>query len=170
MKTNETTMSTENRTGHTPGPWAAKLLDGAQRQDSIVRGGDGHALVARCWEASGQALGNITTAEAFANARLIAAAPELLEALEAIIDSVPGPWAPGFVTLESDARSAIAKARGESTPAMPTTSAAQILREGIDEALMHLETNYCVDGLPMKDSDAAHALRNALRKATGQTP
>lgn len=33
------------------------------------------------------------------------------------------------------------------------------LISGIERALMHLDTNYCIDGLPMKDSDAANALR-----------
>jgi len=36
------------------------------------------------------------------------------------------------------------------------------LRAGIEEALMHLETNYDIDGQSMKDSDAATALRRAL--------
>jgi hypothetical protein len=36
------------------------------------------------------------------------------------------------------------------------------LREGIDGALMHLLTNYDIDGNSMGDSDAADSLRRAL--------
>jgi hypothetical protein len=36
------------------------------------------------------------------------------------------------------------------------------LKEGITDALMHLKTNYCIDGNSMNDSDAADALRLAL--------
>jgi hypothetical protein len=42
------------------------------------------------------------------------------------------------------------------------------LRAGIEDALMHLDTNYCIDGLPMKDSDAANALRRVLPNTQGQ--
>jgi hypothetical protein len=44
------------------------------------------------------------------------------------------------------------------------------LRAGIEEALMHLETNYCIDGHSMKDSDAARALRRALGQNIGHEP
>ena len=53
-------------------------------------------------------------AEALANARLIAAAPELLEALEEIVSAADGD---GWSQLDADlrkARAAIAKAKGES--------------------------------------------------------
>lgn len=36
------------------------------------------------------------------------------------------------------------------------------LLAGIEEALMHLDTNYCIDGHSMKDSDAAKALRRVV--------
>ena len=53
----------------------------------------------------------ITQAEALANARLIAAAPDLLAALEAMVSIYPE--APGTYTKQgSTARSAINKARG----------------------------------------------------------
>ena len=36
------------------------------------------------------------------------------------------------------------------------------LRRNVEEALMHLETNYDIDGASMKDSDAARKLRSAI--------
>ncbi len=36
------------------------------------------------------------------------------------------------------------------------------LRAAISDALMHLDTNYCIDGHSMKDSDAATSLRRVL--------
>jgi len=36
------------------------------------------------------------------------------------------------------------------------------LRGAINSALMHLETNYDIDGASMKDSDAARKLRSAI--------
>lgn len=51
--------------------------------------------------------------EVAANARLIAAAPDLLEALEAIVESVDAETAAIFEHLVWAARAAIAKATGE---------------------------------------------------------
>lgn len=59
---------------HTPGPWriAGKMIDS-----------DSHAVVARVFnEVRDPILSNVPLATMAANARLIAAAPELLEALE----------------------------------------------------------------------------------------
>jgi hypothetical protein len=39
------------------------------------------------------------------------------------------------------------------------------LRRNVEEALMHLETNYDIDGASMKDSDAARKLRSAISPA-----
>lgn len=83
---------------HTPGPWA---VDG----HFVVRG-DGTALC-DVWASR-----PIPNAEAEANARLIASAPDLLEALEALV------WDRDVrdVATHHDigrARAAIAKAKGE---------------------------------------------------------
>ncbi len=102
-------------TEHTPGPWAAFGFRGQQMQPL------------QSWDeaAPGLSIGSVHSTEPIcrvngymhpvvANARLIAAAPELLEALEQIVDC-------DFDTdslLNEDgdikrARAAIAKARGE---------------------------------------------------------
>jgi len=87
---------------HTPGPWFAN----GQRVGTTIG-----ACVAFCGESSSHGVdGNqsITKEECKTNARLIAAAPELLEAL---IDS----WNPTISSAEREAkaRAAIAKATGE---------------------------------------------------------
>lgn len=42
------------------------------------------------------------------------------------------------------------------------------LERGIKDALMHLETNYDIDGNSMKDSDAARTLRSAISPANSE--
>ena len=64
---------------HTPGPWRVAYLD-CNRQ-SVVMGE--HIEIATCWHHS---VGSIEK-EMHANARLIAAAPDLLKALQDLIDS-----------------------------------------------------------------------------------
>ena len=53
-------------------------------------------------------------AEQEANARLIAAAPELLEALQAVLAYAPVPYCAITRTVDAQVRAAIAKATGES--------------------------------------------------------
>ncbi len=93
---------------HTPGPWKT---DG----DEIILSSDGRNL-ADVWTE----FAAIPRDEAVANARLIAAAPELLEALPALIvialDSLDGMDAETREECERDiakARAAIAKATGK---------------------------------------------------------
>lgn len=87
---------------HAPGPWKAQGLAIVASDRSFV----GRVYP---WCADPQ------DAEcAKANARLIAAAPELLEALEEIVSAADGD---GWSQLDADlrkARAAIAKAKGES--------------------------------------------------------
>jgi hypothetical protein len=67
---------------HTPGPWTRGYGNYVYRDD--VGQKDGKSLIATCMPL------NVTRAEletAFANARLIAAAPELLAALQWLADS-----------------------------------------------------------------------------------
>ena len=103
-------------TKHTPGPWEAV----SQGMGYGIQGdGRNHCVAftntASCSKAALRA--NVTKdEEEFANARLIAAAPELLEALyNMVISAVPGMnWTDESGQLMiRNARAAIAKARGE---------------------------------------------------------
>ncbi|MDT3468959.1 hypothetical protein [Stenotrophomonas maltophilia] len=82
---------------HTPGPWAYQ--EDSDAYTHIVRGPNNRFICQ---------LAQVTSAEIEANARLIAAAPELLEALERILKGALS--LPRFA--EELARAAIAKATG----------------------------------------------------------
>lgn len=98
-------------TKHTPGPWAT---EGNGRYYASVRAPSRMVADMRI-------IGGAVDAENTANARLIAAAPDLLEALETMVD-LQGKAASGFPLSENElrewavanytARAAIAKARG----------------------------------------------------------
>lgn len=86
---------------HTPGPWNRIKGDrnvysaaGTVCKTPAILGG---GSAATNWEA---------------NARLIAAAPDLLEALEALLDYAESGW-DHFPDVSVNARAAIARARGE---------------------------------------------------------
>jgi hypothetical protein len=101
---------------HTPGPWELGYSDlGSQ----IISSADGYVAVVHYWSRPEQ--------EMKANARLIAVAPELLEALEALelaANTVNGCYTrnPGnfavalreMIEKAAEARAAIAKAKGDS--------------------------------------------------------
>jgi hypothetical protein len=80
---------------HTPGPWKIG-------KDTRVIGADSEVV---CF-------GNSANDKNKANARLIAAAPELLEALKEIIGECPDPKLPYGHRINEIARAAIAKAQG----------------------------------------------------------
>jgi hypothetical protein len=87
-------------TKHTPGPWVA--IDHEIFADNQSRN------IADVWIS----FANIEDEEAKANARLIAAAPDLLEALEAFAEyAEKGTW--GSLDPVTQARAAIAKAKGD---------------------------------------------------------
>ena len=100
-------------TKHTPGPWK---LDDRGYKFIVHKPGDGYITRDICRMDS-------STMAAFAqeaNARLIVAAPELLEALDRIQDAIQNFIEKGLRPTESvmrqwqvDARAAIAKATGE---------------------------------------------------------
>lgn len=90
--------------GHTPGPWGAYVNN---LNDVVIRkmfkdGTESH-LIANC-------------KSGFANARLIAAAPELLKVLEMVQATLPhiGGNEMSVHNMLKDIEAAIAKARGES--------------------------------------------------------
>lgn len=81
---------------HTPGPW--RVVE--DRVPASLEVYAGKTAIAECWRRA-DALTEL------ANARLIAAAPDLLEALEFVIRGVPDTW-----EGVQKARAAIAKATG----------------------------------------------------------
>lgn len=88
------------KTTHTPGPWIDDGHDGIETQ-----------IVNSKWGAVAHVIHNGDSSQQSANARLIAAAPELLKALQTLFNMrngcgmpITGPW--------EDARSAIARATG----------------------------------------------------------
>ena len=90
-------------TQHTPGPWTVEMIN----NDAARIWGPNNTFVAECWRPHGKAY------PTKANANLIAAAPELLEALEECLDS----WQYGESTTEGKtaydkAREAIIIAKG----------------------------------------------------------
>ena len=123
--------TTKRETQHTPGPWSAREIKSRETELVYVLIGHPHSLPTMHGVAfagtyvkrGGVTAGRITDDECRANARLIAAAPELLEALERTSGALTGVLAaierdagrgPDVVyeTLD-EARVAIAKAKGE---------------------------------------------------------
>lgn len=106
-----------SETKHTPGPWELEFRDYAP--DSVVvrmthANGKRHRYLIAGWAETNGSEGWLADAEAMsANARLIAAAPELLEALTDLVlcHSDGGFVKPGGAVL-ANARAAIASATG----------------------------------------------------------
>ena len=99
---------------HTPGPWVIEHLDWAQKGYVFINAKDHDAIAQVVWlmeddEKMGR---NSPTEEA--NARLIAAAPDLLQALIDAVDLIETVSPFEGDTLRN-ARAAIAKATGGST-------------------------------------------------------
>ena len=93
-----------SNTKHTPGPWTYAIGQGLYEQRYVIDSTPGRALaVCAGFEPRNEA-----------NARLIAAAPELLEALEAFkaIDAFDG-WHPKYRDAIAKAEAAIAKATAQ---------------------------------------------------------
>lgn len=104
-------MGDEVRAKHTPGPWALGQPGAEQFEGVLVP--DGKRVI---WAPDGMevALARDRGGETRANARLVAAAPELLEALRELLDRLydPTPCAWKASAHYSAARAAIAKAEG----------------------------------------------------------
>lgn len=101
-----------SNTKHTPGPWAIGMRGGANSCVIYARDGadqfndSGVAQIFGLYQ--NQPIENQRDATALANARLIAASPDLLAALEATMHYVPKDSAFTYPA----ARAAIAKAKG----------------------------------------------------------
>lgn len=94
---------------HTPGPWVADFGEAFH-----IRPSEGGTLAQVTFLKGRGGLGGRRNAdECAANARLIAAAPDLLEALELWRDRISGPTEMSMQTLLHMTDAAIAKARGE---------------------------------------------------------
>lgn len=109
-------MTTKNKTKHTPGPWYTDTRNGQQvsvnfnTQDVPAYWGVGNGRAA---VAHALITGSVAGDEAKANARLIAAAPELLKAAKNVTAHLRG----DLLSLKDHAvldllRAAIAKAEG----------------------------------------------------------
>lgn len=97
-----------NMGGHTPGPWVVSGLYGAPEGNFLIwTKAEDHAVAHIFPITHG---GKDAESERLANARLIAAAPELLAALENARNWVAGDSKAGNFLREIDA--ALAKARG----------------------------------------------------------
>ena len=118
---------------HTPGPWGAKLKN-APRAIKLKRD---HWEIGQ--ESAPRAGVGIAFGDDEANARLIAAAPELLEALKRIIPAARDSKHENFSTLDGIestrtemlqcAHAAIAKAEGRTQPGAGERTAATVLHE-----------------------------------------
>ena len=92
--------------GHTKGPWEFRPLTGEDsRGMGYIHGGPVDACIAHTGDSS------LWTSENEANARLIAAAPEMLEALQAIANG-EGVYGAQAHEYKQIARAAISKATG----------------------------------------------------------
>ena len=103
-------------TKHTPGPWTAGRL----HPDGTIAIGSGSQFIAKC----APSMGSRSSVDEFsANARLIAASPDLLSALDLLVthadpDTHDGEYShvemADLYHAIADARAAIARARGKS--------------------------------------------------------
>lgn len=118
--------------GHTPGPWSWIVSDDGQTTALRYRhpeGGGSYVLTPEAVSDDDRVCVETSCDVSPADARLIAAAPDLLEALKALIGAVEGPdetggpnWTERVQAKINAARAAIAKAthpesRGESCDA-----------------------------------------------------
>lgn len=105
----------KDRGGHTPGPWSVERVDyELHGMDASYEVTAGRRVVVQTHMREIKSEGNFLAEDA-ANCRLIAAAPDLLEALEGIIADDNPTLIELNERLEAG-RAAISKARGQSSP------------------------------------------------------
>jgi phage tail protein X len=103
---------------HTPGPWRYGHLKGADGLYRTEVFSDEHGGIASCHWTPKHCGDGVTETYREANARLIAAAPDLLEALQVVLRDYTAVYDIGDVEMQPalyQARAAIAKATGEKT-------------------------------------------------------
>ena len=88
---------------HTPGPWFQGNKEGRKKPTVSTKRGGTIAMLAG------------VSVQTDANARLIAAAPDLLGAVEAFVSYEGNPDFAKWAKIVDNARAAIAKAKGETT-------------------------------------------------------
>ena len=98
--------------GHTPGPWRLDHSDDVELRNHVGISSESHSLLAQIvWKMDDDE----RSPSCEANAHLIAAAPDLLEALQSIVKSLADQDDEGMIEHAQpmiDARAAIAKATG----------------------------------------------------------
>lgn len=96
---------------HTAGPWRVHTPTGTDKRMFVMHP-DGSRIIAKMDEGYVSNRGEIAEQERISNTYLIAAAPDLLEALNLLIDFIPQGWEVplGYMGLVEQARQAIAKA------------------------------------------------------------
>ena len=100
---------------YTPGPWNfahRRRYDGMY--DTEIFDSEGNTVATAAWYALPKTHEGMTSTNRMENARLIAAAPDLLEALKSFagVENFAG-WHPKYESAIEKARAAIAKATGE---------------------------------------------------------
>ena len=100
-------------TKHTPAPWSVDTNTNDLREAETIRGGDGVRIAATYKIHEHRDDKTKAYYEARANSRLIAAAPELLEALRELVAYHGSDVDNGLDELLTAARAAIAKATGQ---------------------------------------------------------
>jgi hypothetical protein len=95
-------------TKHTPGPWYVRGAPAAYQHEKPRDITSGHSLIATA------CMLNNFRGETLANARLIAAAPDMLEALRTIVEYGPQSGMKADAPMLIAARASIAKAEGRS--------------------------------------------------------
>jgi len=98
---------------HTPGPWTATVVTALAHQPTIVRAADGSGdlwdiATVNDWTDVGTHAPN----QKAANAALIAAAPTLLAACQAVLDEFPAADGRRIESVKAICRAAIAASKG----------------------------------------------------------
>lgn len=127
---------------HTPGPWSTHAQGDANHYAILLENGK--------WLAALQFNGEQTEAQQLANAKLIAAVPELLQALADLVANQRAGWiAAGFTTEQIEAmpylkapRAALAKATGAATEQPPRRLLHDASRDAAVETMMRLGYTY----------------------------